>query len=112
MHLASLLAPLSLLAAAAHAHAIDTRHVGKSHRDSRVNHREVHAPYQKGSRASGNTVPTPLALSVDISIDATDVDDASYWLADIKHQGIAAFNSNPSNYTVFRNVKDYGAVGM
>jgi glucan 1,3-beta-glucosidase len=29
----------------------------------------------------------------------------------VKHQGIAAFNPNPSNYTVFRNVKDFGAKG-
>ena len=35
----------------------------------------------------------------------------SYWLEDIKHQGISAFNSD-TNYTVFRNVKDYGAKGM
>ena len=34
-----------------------------------------------------------------------------YWLADIKHQGIAAFNPNPNNYTVFRNVKSFGARG-
>src|ERR1700736_313011 len=31
---------------------------------------------------------------------------ASYWLADISHQGIAAFNPNPT-YQVFRNVKDF-----
>ncbi|KAJ6110142.1 hypothetical protein N7486_002377 [Penicillium sp. IBT 16267x] len=37
--------------------------------------------------------------------------DTAYWLADITHQGIAAFNPNPSTYTVFRNVKDYGAKG-
>ncbi|KAJ5544547.1 hypothetical protein N7535_007055 [Penicillium sp. DV-2018c] len=37
--------------------------------------------------------------------------DTGYWLADIAHQGRAAFNSNPSGYTVFRNVKDYGAKG-
>lgn len=37
---------------------------------------------------------------------------ASYWLESINHQGIAAFNSNPSGYKVFRNVKDYGARGM
>lgn len=29
----------------------------------------------------------------------------------MKHQGIAAFNPNPSSYQVFRNVKDFGAVG-
>lgn len=38
--------------------------------------------------------------------------DAPYWLADIAHQGVAAFNSNPSTYKVFRNVKDYGAKGI
>lgn len=37
--------------------------------------------------------------------------DAPYWLADIAHQGIAAFNQDPSGYKVFRNVKDYGARG-
>ncbi|CBX90532.1 similar to exo-beta-1,3-glucanase [Plenodomus lingam JN3] len=36
---------------------------------------------------------------------------APYWLENVKHQGIASFNPNPDNYTVFRNVKDYGAVG-
>jgi len=36
---------------------------------------------------------------------------APYWLEDIKHQGVASFNPNPDNYTVFRNVKDFGARG-
>ncbi|THV44472.1 hypothetical protein BGAL_0634g00020 [Botrytis galanthina] len=35
----------------------------------------------------------------------------SYWLEDIKHQGIAAFNPNPREFQVFRNVKDFGAKG-
>jgi glucan 1,3-beta-glucosidase len=34
-----------------------------------------------------------------------------YWLNDMSGKGIAAFNTNPSGYKVFRNVKDYGAVG-
>ncbi|KIY68777.1 glycoside hydrolase family 55 protein [Cylindrobasidium torrendii FP15055 ss-10] len=34
-----------------------------------------------------------------------------FWLESIKHQGTAAFNPDPANYVVFRNVKDYGAVG-
>jgi hypothetical protein len=34
-----------------------------------------------------------------------------YWLQSMPHNGKAAFNPSPSNYTVFRNVKDYGAVG-
>ncbi|KAH0338609.1 glycoside hydrolase family 55 protein, partial [Aureobasidium melanogenum] len=35
----------------------------------------------------------------------------AYWLEDIKHRGIAAFNPSPSTYQVFRNVKDFGAKG-
>ncbi|KAK4934152.1 hypothetical protein LTR66_015700, partial [Elasticomyces elasticus] len=34
----------------------------------------------------------------------------SYWLEDIKHQGIAPFQ-NDSSYQVFRNVRHYGAYG-
>jgi len=34
-----------------------------------------------------------------------------YWLEKIKHQGTAAYNLDPAGYKVFRNVKDYGAVG-
>lgn len=36
---------------------------------------------------------------------------SSFWLENISHQGIAAFNSNSGSYKVFRNVKDYGAKG-
>lgn len=34
-----------------------------------------------------------------------------FWMQNIKHQGTSAFNSDPSSYTVFRNVMDYGAKG-
>lgn len=34
-----------------------------------------------------------------------------YWLASIPRQGIAPFNSDAAGYKVFRNVKDYGALG-
>lgn len=34
-----------------------------------------------------------------------------FWMETILHQGISAFNSNPNTYKVFRNVKNYGAVG-
>ena len=34
---------------------------------------------------------------------------APYWLENINHQGISAFG--PNGYTVFRNVKNYGATG-
>ena len=35
-----------------------------------------------------------------------------YWMQNIKHQGTAAFNADPSGYQVFRNVKDFGAKGL
>ncbi|WPH02951.1 Hypothetical protein R9X50_00582300 [Acrodontium crateriforme] len=38
-------------------------------------------------------------------------DKCDYWMADIKHQGIAAFNADPAGYQVFRNVMDFGAKG-
>ncbi|KAK8217937.1 exo-beta-1,3-glucanase-like protein [Phyllosticta capitalensis] len=34
-----------------------------------------------------------------------------YWLENLPHQGISAFANNSASYKVFRNVKDYGAVG-
>ncbi|KAF3932783.1 hypothetical protein ABW19_dt0207364 [Dactylella cylindrospora] len=34
-----------------------------------------------------------------------------WWLGEVQHQGLAAFNSNPQGYQVFRNVKDFGAKG-
>lgn len=43
--------------------------------------------------------------------DLTKRQSCSYWMESIGHQGLAAFNSNPSGYQVFRNVKDFGAKG-
>ncbi|PPQ72918.1 hypothetical protein CVT24_000192 [Panaeolus cyanescens] len=37
--------------------------------------------------------------------------DAPFWMERIKHQGISPFNPNGKEYQVFRNVKDFGAVG-
>ncbi|KAJ5169876.1 uncharacterized protein N7500_002659 [Penicillium coprophilum] len=54
---------------------------------------------------------TKAAASTKHEVAAVAAVDSPYWLADIAHQGIAAFNSNPPGYTVFRNVKDYGAKG-
>ncbi|CAG2170996.1 unnamed protein product, partial [Oppiella nova] len=34
-----------------------------------------------------------------------------YWLPTLKHEEYAPFHSNPGQYQVFRNVKDYGAKG-
>jgi glucan 1,3-beta-glucosidase len=48
----------------------------------------------------------PVATPETAAVGATP-----YWLELINHQGISAFNSNPSSYQVFRNVKDFGAKG-
>lgn len=37
------------------------------------------------------------------------LDNSSYWLQSIGHQGVSAFGA--SGYQVFRNVKDFGAHG-
>ncbi|PPQ78469.1 hypothetical protein CVT25_011864 [Psilocybe cyanescens] len=52
----------------------------------------------------GTTCSTPLGAGTSGSNDP-------FWMQSIKHQGKSAFNSNPNGYTVFRNVKDYGARG-
>ncbi|KAK4934704.1 hypothetical protein LTR10_024101 [Elasticomyces elasticus] len=44
------------------------------------------------------------------SLQPRQESSSSYWVAQIQRQGTVAFGSN-SNYTIFRNVKDYGAVG-
>lgn len=70
-----------------------------------------------------NYCPMPAILSASKSIAAVDTScltalDAGaaaagdpFWMESISHQGISAFNPNPSMYKVFRNVKDYGAKG-
>lgn len=54
---------------------------------------------------------TRVAANAESAVAAVAAADTAYWLADIAHQGVAAFNPNPSGYKVFRNVKDYGAKG-
>ncbi|KAI9279502.1 pectate lyase superfamily protein-domain-containing protein [Umbelopsis sp. AD052] len=39
------------------------------------------------------------------------VSAAPMWIQGITHNGLASFNSAPSTYTVYRNVKDFGAKG-
>ncbi|KAJ7178281.1 exo-beta-1,3-glucanase [Mycena filopes] len=54
--------------------------------------------------ALGSTCSAPLGAG-------TAAPGDPFWMQSIKHQGIAAFNANPSGYQVFRNVKDFGAKG-
>ncbi|KAK0225097.1 glycoside hydrolase family 55 protein [Armillaria nabsnona] len=54
-------------------------------------------------------------LSVTPSKSTAIPDESStrepFWLEVIKHQGTSPFNPDPESYQVFRNVKDFGAVG-
>ncbi|KAH8117300.1 exo-beta-1,3-glucanase [Phellopilus nigrolimitatus] len=56
------------------------------------------------SAALGSTCSAPITSGTAGPSDA-------FWLQNIQHQGLAAFNSDPSGYQVFRNVKDFGAAG-
>lgn len=58
----------------------------------------------------GPTGSAPLPTSTLQPIPRPTASACSYWMEEIKHQGIAAFNPSTS-YVVFRNVKDYGAKG-
>lgn len=52
----------------------------------------------------GSTCSTPLGAG-------TAAAGAPFWLQNITHQGMLAFNHDPNNYQMFRNMKDFGAVG-
>ncbi|KAI0411251.1 glycoside hydrolase family 55 protein [Xylaria grammica] len=62
--------------------------------------------------AANKTLDSPGTLSFN---DARGIEQrttgSSYWYETIAHQGISAFNDDPTTYKVYRNVKDYGAKG-
>ncbi|EWC47414.1 hypothetical protein DRE_00382 [Drechslerella stenobrocha 248] len=57
------------------------------------------------------TAAFPIAQRNNVEPRYNYANAASYWLGDIQHQGLSAFNTNPETYQVFRNVKDFGAKG-
>jgi glucan 1,3-beta-glucosidase len=61
------------------------------------------------SAARDSTANTTSELLQTAGVGASFPD--GYWLNDLSGKGYAAFNANPGAYKVFRNVKDYGAVG-
>lgn len=61
-----------------------------------------------GSNSTGNLTTSSSNLTRPLLNSLAAVSDPAYWLADIAHQGISAFNPG---YQVFRNVKDFGAQG-
>ena len=54
------------------------------------------------------------ALGLQCSVplgDGSAAQSEPYWLEKMKHQGLSAYNENPSSYRTFRNVNDFGAKG-
>ncbi|KAI9151257.1 Glucan 1,3-beta-glucosidase [Paramyrothecium foliicola] len=51
-----------------------------------------------------------MRASLITTLAASGFANGAYWMEKIAHQGIAAYHEDP-NYKVFRNVKDFGAVG-
>ncbi|KAJ7771686.1 exo-beta-1,3-glucanase [Mycena metata] len=49
--------------------------------------------------------------SVSSTVAVPPANPGVFWLEAIKHQGKAAYNEDPTEYQVFRNVKDFGAKG-
>ena len=60
---------------------------------------------QAATNAAPQTAETPAPQSA-----ATAGSSSSYWLSSIKRQGTVPFGGS-SSYTIFRNVKDFGAKG-
>ena len=58
------------------------------------------------TQGKGSQLPT---TSLSTAHNTTNL-NASFWLENIEHRGIAAFQEN-STYQVFRNVKEFGARG-
>jgi glucan 1,3-beta-glucosidase len=54
-----------------------------------------------------SAVPKPIVPS----LEHRQASGSSYWLSQIQRQGTVAYGSNSAGYKVFRNVKDYGAIG-
>jgi len=104
MHYFSVLAAVSVLSTCVSALTIghDTRHLGF--------HQRKHVVRQM-DRADADMIPHNVTeLSYEqLSLEGRQA-ASGYWLDQMQHQGIAAYNS-PS-YKVYRNVKDYGAKGM
>ena len=107
MHSFVTLLPSLLLAAGAAAQHV---HLDIPQVDHAVSLALSKAANYTGYRGPTGTAAVAKPTTESHAIEAA-VSDPAYWLADITHQGIAAFNAAPSSYQVFRNVKDFGAKG-
>ena len=74
---------------------------------SALNEYHSYTAYKGSDDPAATPAPTAAPKA---SPGSTNSAGAPYWLEQIKHQGIAAFNPDTS-YKTFRNVKDFGAKG-
>ncbi|KAF2878306.1 exo-beta-1,3-glucanase-like protein [Massariosphaeria phaeospora] len=100
-------------------------------RDLPLTHSVAAAPYEVPTSASVAATPYEVPTSASVAGTPYEVPTsipqpgtgscAPYWLENIKHQGVASFNTDTNStslalgrnqtYQVFRNVKEYGAAG-
>ncbi|KAJ3505032.1 hypothetical protein NLJ89_g7631 [Agrocybe chaxingu] len=81
---------------------------GLIHQAPEMSPKSVFKSLKSLSLGSRQKVDQELAIS---STASYSDDTPPFWMERIKHQGKAPFNPDPKGYKVFRNVKDYGAVG-
>lgn len=65
---------------------------------------------QLEARQTGVSTGVSTAASAAASTVASTAASSNYWLAGVKRQGTVAFGNNTA-FKIYRNVKDYGAVG-
>ncbi|KAF9560804.1 glycoside hydrolase family 55 protein [Agrocybe pediades] len=73
-------------------------------------HKSVFRSLFSSSKSKDNDKNPPLDASLSLNL-STSIGQTPFWMERIKHQGKSPFNPDPQGYNVFRNVKDYGAVG-
>ncbi|KAF4609561.1 hypothetical protein D9613_012297 [Agrocybe pediades] len=73
-------------------------------------HKSVFRSLFSSSKSKDNDKNPPLDASLSLNL-STSIGQTPFWMERIKHQGKSPFNPDPQGYKVFRNVKDYGAVG-
>lgn len=71
----------------------------------------LYTDYNGPTAALSSEMAKATSLPAARLLAAAAAPSCDFWMETIKHQGYAAFNANPGSYQVFRNVKDFGAVG-
>jgi hypothetical protein len=69
---------------------------------------------QLGAKFGNQTFTFPLQLSINSTMDSSSRSQdvkGSFWVEEVEHNGRATYNPNSTSYQVYRNVKDFGAVG-